>query len=55
LGTFLFCLDSLAHSIQFAARAFDRVLRLLLLASVHSGQGFGKLLVYAAQEGQRHL
>jgi hypothetical protein len=52
---FLFGLDSLAHSIHFAARAFDRVLRLLLLAGVHSGQRFGELLVYAAQEGQRHL
>src|ERR1700686_2984532 len=40
---FLFCLDSLAHSIQFAARAFDRVLRLLLLAGIHSGHGCGEL------------
>ena len=40
---------------QFAARAFDRVLRLLLLAGVHSGQGFGELLVHAAQDGQRHV
>jgi hypothetical protein len=48
-------LDSLAHSIQFAARALDGVLRLLLLAGIHSGQGFGELLAYAAQNGQRHL
>jgi hypothetical protein len=52
---FLFGLDSLAHSIQFAARAFDRVLRLFLLASVHSGQGFVELFVGATQDGQRHL
>jgi hypothetical protein len=52
---FLFCLDSLAHAIQFAARAFDRVLRLLVLARVHSGQGFVELLADAAQDGHRHL
>ena len=55
MGTFLFCLDSLGHSIEFTACAFDRVLRLLLLAGVHSGHGFVELLVYAAQDGQRHL
>jgi hypothetical protein len=34
---FLFYLDALAHPVQLAARAFDRVLRLLLLAGVHAG------------------
>ena len=48
-------MDSLAHSIQFAARAFDRVLRLLLLAGVHSGHGFVELLIGASQDGQRHF
>jgi hypothetical protein len=52
---FLFLLDSLAHSIQFTARAFDGVLRLLLLAGIHPGKGFGELLVGATQDGQRHL
>jgi len=55
LGTFQFLSHSFRHSIEFAARAFDRVLRLLVLARVHSGQGFVELLADAAQDGHRHL
>jgi hypothetical protein len=46
---------SLAHPVEFPARAFDRALRLLLLRGVHLRQGFGELSTGAAQNGERHL
>jgi hypothetical protein len=52
---FLFLSDSFRHPVEFAARAFDPGLRLLLLSAVHLRQGFGEPLAGATQNGHRHL
>jgi len=48
---FLLLFHSFRHSIEFAARTFEAVLRLLALAGVHLGQRFVEPLVCAAQNG----
>jgi hypothetical protein len=51
----LFLSDAFRHSVEFATRAFDPGLRLLLLPAVHFRQSFGKPLAGATQNGHRHL
>jgi hypothetical protein len=52
---FLFLSDSFRHPAEFAARAFDRALRLLLLRDVHLRQGLDEPPVGPTQNGERHL
>jgi hypothetical protein len=52
---FLFLSDSIRHPVQFAAHAFDPVLRLLLLCGIHLRQRFGEPAAGTPQNGKRHL
>jgi hypothetical protein len=52
---FPFLSDSFRHPVEFPARAFDVVLRLLPLRAVHLRQGFGEPAAGTAQNGERHL
>ena len=52
---FLFLSDSFRHPVEFATRAFEPGLRLLLLSAVHLRQGLGEPLAGAMQNGNRHL
>jgi len=55
MSAFLFLSDSFRHPVQFPARAFDLVLRLLPLCGIHLWQSFGEPAAGTAQDGQRHL
>jgi hypothetical protein len=51
----LFLFDSFRHPVELPARAFDPVLRLLLLFAAHLRQSFPEPPAGTAQDGRRHL
>lgn len=52
---FLLLLHSFCHSLEFAARTFEVVLRLLVLTEVHLGYRFVEPFACAAKDGQCHF